>query len=85
MALIERDQHDHPDAHPFLPQVGCGIDGRTVQPALELEEGQHWDDLAPDVQHQALEEMAAWSREHAATHTEAEHQDHQRRLDEANR
>lgn len=81
MLLRSFDRHDHPDAHPFLPQVGCGICGVAVQPRIpDGAEWEHWDDLDAKLQDDALEEMTAWSHRHAAAHTDTEHAEHQRRL-----
>lgn len=83
MALLEFDRHDHPEANQFLPQVGCAICLRAVQPAGIAVE--HWDELPAEQQQALLEEMAAWSRDHSSTHGEAEHEAHQDRLTEASR
>lgn len=83
MKLVERDRHDHPEAHPFLPQVGCGVCGRAVQPLIELAEGEHWDWLDVAIREEAVKLMSLWSHEHAATHSGDEHQARQRALDEA--
>ncbi len=79
MELTTYEQHDDYAAgrRGELPAVGCGICGRQVEPVLEVE---HWDQLAAAEQVEVLELLAAWSREHAASHSQPEHDDFGRRL-----
>jgi hypothetical protein len=78
--LITGSHVDDPVFDPFLPRVGCGICELNEKP-INVQAVPDDNQVVSD--EQMLEAMAKWSREHAATHTEAEHQEHERRRREA--
>ena len=80
MELLERDHHDDPEFDALLPRVGCGVCGRTVQTVPLNRAGVRGAYQAAADDEDALRirvafegPMASWSRDHAATHTEADH------------
>lgn len=92
--LIVRPKPDHPDIKPNMPNVSCGVCGATAQipaAALKIE---HWDQLYggsrakhdaemprgySDAQWEHDRELEAWSQAHAETHSQAEHDDYERK------
>jgi len=57
----------------LLARVGCGICELRGKP-IHVQAVPEDNEIVSD--EQLLELMAAWSREHSATHTDQEHEDH---------
>jgi hypothetical protein len=88
MELVEHESHDHPQRHADIPLIGCAICGHSVQPkevpdeALFVAENESspYDYRPSQWLQEAMHAMSQWSQEHAATHSQKEHDEHQQRL-----
>jgi hypothetical protein len=86
--LMERDHADHGDFDQLLPRVGCNVCHRAVQTvpadwararaAYQVQDTDDEDALQERVRFEGP--MAAWSHEHARTHSDEKHQDAEQRL-----
>lgn len=84
---------DHADIKSNMPSVSCRICGQTAQIPAEALGVAHWDELygqergeldevLPPLYSKAQwehdRELERWSQQHALTHSEAEHQEHEK-------
>lgn len=74
MKLVTGTHVDDPVFDPFLPRVGCGICELRGEPINVQAQPADNEVVTPE---QLLELMARWSRDHAATHTDEEHKEHE--------
>src|SRR5258708_39286594 len=67
----------------LLPRVGCGICELRGEP-IHVQAVTDENEIVSD--EQLLEAMTDWSREHAETHSDQEHEDHEviRKIDPSN-